>query len=174
MYALTTTGGYISNLDINGYNTRNTNGKVLYGIVVTKNEGNVNLYNVNVANTAYAFNTQTAGNCDYTLTVENCSLEGWTSYTSFKSAKFINTAFVIGDFFANETAGEINVWNKSVKPYVTTVFEGCTFDKGFCIDLTELAKGATITLKNCTVEGVELTAENVHTYLEGDLDDLQF
>jgi hypothetical protein len=105
--------------------------------------------------------------------VENSSLEGWTSFASFKSAKFINTSFVIGDFFDNEEAGVINVWNRSIKPYVTTVFEGCTFDKGFYMDLSALKDG-TITLKNCNVEGVELTAENVGTYLDGDLDGLLF
>ncbi|MBR5835004.1 MAG: fimbrillin family protein [Bacteroidales bacterium] len=174
MFAVTTSKGHIRNLDINGYNTRNSNNKVLYGVVVTKNEGDLYLYNVNVANTAYAFNTQTSGSCDYTLTVENSSLEGWTSYSSFKSAKFINTAFVTGDFFENEVAGEVNVWNATVKPYVTTVFEGCTFDKGFNFDLSELGKDDTVTFKGCKVAGVELTADNVATYLKGDLDVISF
>lgn len=174
MYGVTTSKGYITNLNVCGYNERNNNGKVLYGIVITKNEGNVVLNNVHVSNTAYALNTQTSGNCDYTLTVENSSLEGWTSYSSFKSAKFINTAFYIGDFFANEDPTILNEWNATIKPYVTSVFEGCSFEKGFCFDFSALAKGATVTLTNCTVDGVVLTAANVAAYLDGDVDMLQF
>ncbi|MBR5563676.1 MAG: fimbrillin family protein [Bacteroidales bacterium] len=174
MFGVTTSKGYITNLFINGYNERNTNGKVLYGVVINKNEGNVVLNNVHVSNTAYALNTQTSGNCDYTLTVENSSLEGWTSYSSFKSAKFINTAFYIGDFFKNEDPTVLNEWNATVKPYVTSVFEGCSFEKGCSFDLSVLAKDATVTLKNCTVDGVVLTAGNVAAYLNGDVDNLKF
>ena len=174
MFGVTTSKGYITNLHINGYNERNNAGKVLYGVVITKNEGNVVLNNVHVSNTAYALNTQTSGNCDYTLTVENSSLEGWTSYSSFKSAKFINTAFYLGDFFANEDPTVLNKWNATIKPYVTSVFEGCSFEKGFYFDFSSLAHGATVTLTNCTVDGVVLTAENVSSYLNGDVDMLKF
>ena len=174
MFGVTTSKGYITNLFINGYNERNTNGKVLYGVVINKNEGNVVLNNVHVSNTAYALNTQTSGNCDYTLTVENSSLEGWTSYSSFKSAKFINTAFYIGDFFENEDPTVLNEWNATIKPYVTSVFEGCSFEKGCSFDLSVLAKDATVTLTNCTVDGVVLTAGNVAAYLNGDVDNLKF
>lgn len=174
MYGVTTSKGYITNLHINGYNERNNEGKVLYGVVITKNEGNVVLNNVHVSNTAYALNTQTTGTCDYTLTVENSSLEGWTSYSSFKSAKFINTAFYLGDFFANEDPTVLNEWNATVKPYVTSVFEGCSFEKGFYFDFSSLAHDATVTLTNCTVDGVVLTAENVAAYLNGDVDMLKF
>ena len=174
MYGVTTSKGYITNLHINGYNERNNAGKVLYGVVITKNEGNVVLNNVHVSNTAYALNTQTTGNCVYTLTVENSSLEGWTSYSSFKSAKFINTAFYLGDFFANEDPTVLNEWNATIKPYVTSVFEGCSFEKGFYFDFSSLAHGATVTLTNCTVDGVVLTAENVSSYLNGDVDMLKF
>ena len=174
MFGVTTSKGYITNLYVNGYNERNNAGKVLYGVVITKNEGNVVLNNVHVSNTAYALNTQTSGTCDYTLTVENSSLEGWTSYSSFKSAKFINTAFYLGDFFVNEDPSVLNEWNATIKPYVTSVFEGCSFEKGFNFDLSALASGATVTLSGCTVDGVVLTAANVAAYLNGDVDMLQF
>ena len=174
MFGVTTGKGYITNLFVNGYNERNTEGKVLYGIVINKKDGNVVLNNVHVSNTAYALNTQISGTSEYTLTVENSSLEGWTSYSSFKSAKFINTAFYIGDFFANEDPTVLNEWNATIKPYVTSVFEGCSFEKGFAFDLSELAKDATVTLTNCTVDGVVLTKDNVAAYLNGDLSDLKF
>lgn len=174
MYGVTTSKGYITNLNVNGYNERNNNGKVLYGIVITKNEGNVVLNNVHVSNTAYALNTQISGTAANTLTVENSSLEGWTSFSGFNSAKFINTAFYIGDFFENPDPTILNSWNATVKPYVATVFEGCSFEKGFSFDLSALATGATVTLTNCTVDGVVLTAANVAAYLNGDVDMLQF
>jgi hypothetical protein len=142
--------------------------------VITKNEGNVVLNNVHVSNTAYALNTQISGAAANTLTVENCSLEGWTSYSGFNSAKFINTAFYIGDFFENTDPTILNSWNATVKPYVTSVFEGCSFEKGFNFDLSKLVSGATVTLKNCTVDGVVLTSANVAAYLDGDLAGLQF
>ena len=174
MFGVTTSKGYITNLNVNGYNERNNNGKVLYGIVITKNEGNVVLNNVHVSNTAYALNTQISGTAANTLTVENSSLEGWTSYSGFNSAKFINTAFYLGDFFANEDPTILNEWNATVKPYVTSVFEGCSFEKGFNFDLSALVSGATVTLTNCTVDGVVLTASNVAAYLKGDVAKLQF
>ena len=174
MFGVTTSKGYITNLHVNGYNERNNNGKVLYGVVITKNEGDVVLNNVHVSNTAYALNTQISGAAANTLTVENCSLEGWTSYSGFNSAKFINTAFYIGDFFENTDPTILNSWNATVKPYVTSVFEGCSFEKGFNFDLSKLVSGATVTLKNCTVDGVVLTSANVAAYLDGDVDMLQF
>ena len=174
MFGVTTSKGYITNLHVNGYNERNNNGKVLYGIVITENKGDVVLNNVHVSNTAYALNTQISGTAANTLTVENCSLEGWTSYSGFNSAKFINTAFYIGDFFENTDPAVLNVWNATVKPYVTSVFDGCSFEKGFNFDLSALVSGATVTLKNCTVDGVVLTSANVAAYLDGDLAGLQF
>lgn len=174
MFGVTTSKGYITNLFINGYNERNTNGKVLYGVVINKNEGNVVLNNVHVSNTAYALNTQISGTAANTLTVENSSLEGWTSFSGFNSAKFINTAFYIGDFFENEDPTILNEWNATVKPYVTSVFEGCSFEKGCSFDLSALVSGATVTLTNCTVDGVVLTAANVAAYLDGDVNMLQF
>lgn len=174
MFGLTTSKGHVSNLTVNGYNHRNTNNKVLYGIVVNKLEGDVVLHNVISTNVAYPFNTQVSGSSEYTLTVEDCLLEGWTSYSSFASAKFINTSFKIGDFFASEDPSVDNVWNGTIKPYVETVLEGCSFDKGFNVDLSALASGAKVTLTNCTVDGVVLTAANVAAYLVGDVAGLTF
>lgn len=75
MFGLTTSKGHVSNLTVNGYNHRNTNNKVLYGVVINKLEGDVVLYNVTSTNVAYPLNTQVSGSADYTLTVENCLLE---------------------------------------------------------------------------------------------------
>ena len=82
--------------------------------------------------------------------------------------------FKIGDFFASEDPSVANTWNGTIKPYVETVLEGCSFDKGFNIDLSSLASGAKVTLTNCTVDGVVLTAANAADYLVGDVADLTF
>ena len=160
-------GGYISNVTVQGYGARNDNGKVIYGIKLANLTKDVVLNNVVSKGFAYALNTG-SGVDGYNLTVQNSSLEGWTSFTN-KKATFINTAFTIGTFFANTTeASEVNVWNGSVKPYNTTVFDNCTFENGFNLILGRLADGATVTFKNCTVDGVKLTKENFTTYMKLD------
>ena len=156
--------GFISNLKVNGYNARNENNKVTYGIVLTKAEGDVVINNVTSTDFAYALNTQITGTSTYTLTVVNSNLEGWTSYSGYNSAKFVNTSFKTGNFFARTDANVENPWNCSVKPYVTTVFENCTFDNGFYLDLSNFT-GAEVKFVNCTVDGVVLDASNFLTYM---------
>ena len=51
-------------------------------------------------------------------------------------------------------------YDRLVKPYVNAVFENCEFESKFYIDLSALIENNTVTLKNCTVNGVTLTAEN--------------
>ena len=142
----------------------NENDKVTYGIVLTKAEGDVVINNVTSTDFAYALNTQITGTSTYTLTVVNSNLEGWTSYSGYKSAKFVNTSFKTGNFFARTDANVENPWNCSVKPYVTTVFENCTFDNGFYLDLSNFT-GAEVKFVNCTVDGVVLDASNFLTYM---------
>lgn len=159
-------GGVISNLNVLGYGARNTNSKVIYGIKLQNLTQDVVLNNVTSKGFAYALNTG-SNTAAYNLTVQNSTLEGWTSY-AIKSAKFISTNFTIGSYFSNKEASEVNVWNGTVKPYNATVFENCTFDKGFNLILGRLADGETVTFKDCTVDGVELTAENFTTYMKLD------
>ena len=156
--------GFISNLKVNGYNARNENNKVTYGIVLTKAEGDVVINNVTSTDFAYALNTQITGTSTYTLTVVNSNLEGWTSFAGYKSAAFKNTSFKTGNFFARTDANVENPWNCSVKPYVTTVFENCTFENGFYLDLSNFT-GVEVKFVNCTVDGVVLDASNFLTYM---------
>ncbi len=164
MYFVKAQKGFISNLKVNGYNARNENNKVTYGIVLTKADGDVVINNVTSTDFAYALNTQITGTSTYTLTVVNSNLEGWTSFSGYKSAAFKNTSFKTGNFFARTDANVENPWNCSVKPYVTTVFENCTFENGFYLDLSSFT-GVEVKFVNCTVDGVVLDASNFLTYM---------
>ena len=52
-----------------------------------------------------------------------------------------------------------------IRPYVTTVFTDCEFEQDFYIDLSALGNDCTVTLTNCTVNGVVLTADNYSQYI---------
>lgn len=163
-FAVTTTKGFVTNLEVVGYNGRNDSDGLIYGVVLKNIAGDVVLNNVSVAQTAYALNTQ-GGETGHALVVKNSTLEGWTSFDTFATATFVNTYFKIGDFFPSADPSKLNSSNGSVKPYMSTVFENCTFDKYFRIDFEQIRGGEKLTFKNCNVDGVKLTATNVATYL---------
>lgn len=132
----------IKNLTIDGNNFVTTNGKGLRGIYVTK-AADVTLENVVVKNVAYALNVNTTQTVK--LTVKDSTLEGWSSYGGTTEASFNNVKFECGKY-------------ANFKPYSSTTLENCSFEAGFMIDFTSLT--GVITLKNCTYNGVVLTAEN--------------
>lgn len=164
---VTTKGGFLKDLNIVGYGNRAENGKAIYGVKLSGLKADVNLYNVNVSGFGYALNTG-ANSEMHNLVVENSALEGWVSYSSLKSATFINTDFTFGTYFTTVDPTKINVNNGNFKPYVTTVLKNCSFEKGYGLDLTSLISGETVTLTNCTVDGVLLNEDNVHTYMTVD------
>ena len=51
-------------------------------------------------------------------------------------------------------------YDRLIRPYVTAVFTDCVCEQGFYFDLSALEAGCTVTLKNCTVNGTVLTADN--------------
>lgn len=132
----------VSNLTINGGDFKTTDNQGLRGIYVTK-AGNYVIDNVVVENVTYAINVNTTQ--PVTLAVKNSTLEGWTSYGSTTSASFENVAFTCGTY-------------ANFKPYTTVTLTGCSFAEGFMIDFTAL--NGVINFKNCTYNGIVLTAEN--------------
>ena len=132
--------------DIDNYGIR--------GIFLT-NAGNVTIDNVTIKNVLYPINTgtMTSAAADATLSVSNSTLAGWSSFDGFVSAKFENCKFEVSAFNAGES-----IYNQGIAPYVTTVFENCNFAKGYYFDMSKFVAGATLTFKNCTVDGVKLTA----------------
>ncbi len=153
-YAVMTSGGTIQNLNVNdGFR----------GIMIMNPTADVVFDNVTVkGDVCYAINTG-EGDGTHSLIVTNSTLCGWSSFgTAVKDATFTNCTFGQGDYYDN-------VYGRLVKPYVDTVFDGCEFESKFYIDLSQLGKDgdgnvldpdAKIILKNCTVNGVKLTADN--------------
>ena len=164
---VTTKGGFLKDLNVVGYGNRADNGFATYGVKLSGLEADVNLYNVKVSGFGYALNTGSNSEM-HNLVVENSALEGWVSFSSLKSATFINTDFTFGSYFTTVDPTKINVNNGNLKPYVTTTLKNCSFEKGYGLDLTALIAGETVTLTNCTVDGVVLKEDNVHTYMTVD------
>ena len=142
----------IEDMTIDGGNYTTTDGKGLRGIYITKG-GNYSVKNVVVKNVTYAINVNTTETV--TLAVSDSTLEGWTSWGNSTTASFTNVKFECG-VYAN------------LKPYTSVTLTDCSFEKGFNIDFTAL--NGVITFKNCTYNGVVLTAENIASVanLDGD------
>ena len=146
-YGIMTSGGTIKNVTITG---------VFRGIVIMNPTEDIIIDNVTVGgdeDMCYGINTA-EGDGKQNLIVTNSKLMGWNSIgNAVASATFTNCTFGQGTYYTD-------VYGRLVKPYVDTVFDGCEFNSKYYIDLSALANGCTITLKNCTVNGVKLTAEN--------------
>lgn len=119
---------------------------------------------------AYAINTGTMVNGAYKLIATDCEFNGWSSFAALESASFENCSFGQGTYY-----GADSVYGRVIKPYVETVFTGCDFVSGFYIDLSmlgcdgegnEIDADAKITLDNCKVDGVVITADNYADLLE--------
>ena len=151
---ISTSGGTIQNLTIKGNNERNGAEKGYRAIYIQNATENVVIDNVHISGVAYPLNTGGGIAENLTLTVKNSTLIGWTSFASFASATFTNCTFGIGTYYQST---ENPAWDGTVKPYITTTFDGCTFEKGFYIDLSELVEGATVTFKNCKVGETEFS-----------------
>ena len=154
-YGIMTSGGTIKNVTITG---------VFRGIMIMNPDQDLYIDNVTIGDddVCYAINTG-EGNGEHSVYVSNSTIKGWSSFgNAIKDLTFTNCTFAQGTYY-NDVYGRI------VKPYVDTVFEGCEFNSLFYIDLSHLGKdgdgkvldpNSKIILKNCTVNGVKLTAEN--------------
>lgn len=106
----------------------------------------------------YALNTGTAGSADVKISATGCNFIGWTSFSGVESATFTDCSFAFGSYWQN--AGYDASYDRHIRPYVTTTFVDCDFCKDFCVDLSKLASGKTVTFEGCTVEGVALTSKD--------------
>jgi len=159
-YGVMTSGGTIKNATITG---------VFRGIMIMNPTEDIYIDNVTIGDedVCYAINTG-EGNGQHDLIVTNSTIKGWSSYgTAVKSVSFTKCTFAQGEYYTN-------VFGRLVKPYVDTVFDSCEFNSYFYIDLSQLGKDGDgnvltpdtkIVLKNCTVNGVKLTAENWKTLI---------
>ena len=148
-YGIMTSGGTIQNMSITG---------VFRGIVIMSPTEDIIVDNVIMNDPddygiCYTINTA-EGNGTHSLYVSNSILNGWCSIgTAVKDVNFTNCTFGQGLYYND-------VFGRLVKPYVDAVFENCDFCNKFYIDLSALGEGQKVTLKNCTVNGMKITANN--------------
>ena len=145
-YGIMTSGGTIQNVTITG---------VFRGIVIMNPAQDLYVDNVTIGDddVCYAINTA-EGNGQHSVYVSNSTIKGWSSFgTAVKDLTFTNCTFAQGTYYNN-------VYGRLVKPYVTALFDGCEFCNKAYLDLSALQADQVVTLKNCTVNGVKLTAEN--------------
>lgn len=147
--ALRPAGGTVKDLTIDGCNSKNANNKANRAIYITNPTENVIIDNVTVINSAYALSTGDNFAENLTLTVKSSKLQGWVSYAKFVSVSFNDCTFTIGNYYSGD---ENAMFNGGIRPYVTTTFENCIFEKGFYFDFSSLHDGNTITFKNCKVK----------------------
>ena len=134
--AIAVKGGTIKNVTV---------AKGFRGIFVNGATEKVVLENVVVDGPVYTISCDSSGK--HGLEATNCVFNGWTSYAAtLGDAKFVNCSFGKG-------AG----YNFS-RPYAPTVYVNCNFEAGHRIDAR-----AAVTLTNCYLDGVLITAENVAT-----------
>ena len=145
-YVLMTNGGTIKNLDID---------RGSRGVVLMYPTQDVYVDNVKVGvndEVCYTINTA-EGDGTHSLYVSNSVLNGWCSIgTAVKDVTFTNCTFGQGTYYTN-------VYGRLVKPYVNAVFDGCDFCNKCYLDLSAF-EGTKVIVKNCTVNGVKITAEN--------------
>ena len=145
-YVLMTNGGTIKNLDID---------RGFRGIVLMYPNQDVYVDNVNIGvddEVCYTINTA-EGDGTNSLHVSNSNLYGWCSIgTAVKDVTFTNCTFGQGTYYTD-------VYGRLVKPYVDAIFDSCDFCDKCYIDLSAFV-GKKVTVKNCTVNGVKITAEN--------------
>lgn len=143
--------GKISNVTILDGSDKETNLRALYKDGLTTSiEITDSLFDG-----TYALNltTKTAG---LTLTADNSTFMGWTSYAGWESAAFTDCAFT---------------WNSegtygNIRPYDDTTFTNCEFsDVTFMLDMLD---GSKVTLVNCTYNGEKIISADQLNIAAGD------
>lgn len=139
------TGGTIKNLTVSG---------AFRGIFMAGGSGDLLIENVTFENVVYTFNSD-EGNKNYSVTLKNSTLNGWTSYSDkHKLVTFDGCNFGEGNGYA------------FCRPYNDSVFTNCNFEAGYKMDVV----ASNIVLENCTIDGVAITAENLSTLVIGGID----
>ena len=103
----------------------------------------------------YPINVDGGGN--FTVSVSNSKLHGWTSYAQITKATFTDTEFSRG-------ASGYDV----VAAYTDTTFTNCTFDSSF--EVYAQVAGFNFVFNNCTKDGTPVTADNFKTLFPDDSD----
>ena len=134
---ISTTGGTIKDVTVSG---------AMRGIFMPGASADLIIDNVTFENVIYTFNSD-AGSEDYSVTVKNSRLNGWTSFSNcHKSVDFENCSFGEGSGY------------KFCRPYNVSTFTNCEFVKGFGFDARN-----EVVFVNCYYDGTLITSENVES-----------
>lgn len=150
-YVIVTHGGTIKNLTIKSG---------ARGIVTYNPTEDVYIDSVVIDGPGYALNSTEQKAVD--MFVTNSTINGWTSLAGFKSVSF--TKCKLGEnstkYWGN--MGYSADYDRLFRVYSPTTYTQCEFEQGYYLDLTA---GGTATVIDCTVNGVEITAENYADYI---------
>ena len=134
---ISTTGGTIKDVTVSG---------AMRGIFMPGASADLIIDNVTFEDVIYTFNSD-AGSEDYSVTVKNSRLNGWTSFSDcHKSVDFENCSFGEGSGY------------KFCRPYNVSTFTNCEFVKGFGFDARN-----EVVFVNCYYDGTLITSENVES-----------
>lgn len=147
----TPNGGIVKGENVSGQTVDNKGFRALY---ITSLTDDLYILDSTFSGT-YAMNVNASNITEYGIYAEGSTFNGWTSYGSAKEVVFTDCSF-----------GEAEGY-KNLRPYVDTTLTGCDFVDGFTITCNEKASNFTITLDNCTVNGVDVTADNFVDLLAG-------
>lgn len=132
-----TTGGTIKNLTVAG---------AMRGIFTGGLKQDLYVENVTFKNVVYTFNGDGTPDATYSVHFENCTMNGWTSYSNmFKEVVFKDCTFTKGSGY------------EFCRPYNACLFENCVFTGSFQFDAS---KTSDITFKGCYYGETLITAEN--------------
>ena len=154
-YAIETYGGTIKNLSILS--------PVGRGIVISSPVSDITIDNVVVDGAGYAINTTEHNGKK--LVVSNSTVNGWVSLAGLESATFTNCKLGLNTYGYWQRFGYDIDYDRLFKPYINTLLIDCEFEQGYYIDLSALGSGCTVTIDNCVVNGVVVTAENYTSYI---------
>lgn len=156
---ITVAGGTLENIIVKG-NYRTVGDRKGAGA-----DEDVRLKNVVVdGGESYAINFG-YGNGQASLYAENCTLNGWSSYTKFQKAIFTDCTF---GFNASGSQG-------ALRPYIDTSLVGCKFVGltqadgtvvPYGINFKSGSDGIRLTLEDCYVGDTLITEENLRTLLK--------
>ena len=139
------TGGEVKNLTISG---------AMRGVFMGGASGDVVIDNCVFEDVIYTFNSD-AGSKDYTVTIKNSAINGWTSFSDVhKSVTFENCSFGEGSGYA------------FLRPYQATTFNNCEFEEGYGVDTSKTADNA-LAFNGCNYAGAALSQENGAMFSSG-------
>ena len=142
--AIAMRGGEVKNLTISG---------AMRGVFMPGANGDVVIDNCEFKNVVYTFNSD-AGSKNYTVTIKNTTLNGWTSFSNaHKSVTFETCTFGEGSGYA------------FCRPYQATTFVDCEFNEGYEFDTKSTTE--VLAFNDCTYNEQSLSAENNAMFYNG-------